>query len=61
MSKARGNRSVQDTIALDCWGSRVLNRKYRLLAVLVDRQLVCVRRCRFRREQRLAVAIYRKG
>ena len=26
MSKARGNRSVQDAIALDCWGSRVLNR-----------------------------------
>jgi len=61
MSKVRGNRSVQGAIALDCWDSRVLNRKYRLLAVLIDWHLVCVRRCRFQREQRLAVSIYGKG
>jgi len=61
MNQARGNRSVHDVITLDYWGSRVLNRKYRLLTVLEDRHLVCVRRCRFRREQRLTVSIYRKG
>jgi len=42
MIKARGNRGLQDVIVLDYWGSRVLNRKYRLLAVLVDQHLVCV-------------------
>ena len=36
MSKVRGNRSVQDAIALDCWGSRVLNNKYHFLAVLAN-------------------------
>jgi len=61
MRKARENRSVQDAIALDCCLSRVLTSKYRLLAVLVDQHLVCVRKCRFRREQRLAEAKYRKG
>ena len=45
MRKARGNRSVQDVITLESWGSRVLNRKHRLLDVLIDRHLVCVRRC----------------
>jgi len=34
MSTARGNRSVQDAIVLDWWGSRVLN----LLAVFEDRR-----------------------
>jgi len=60
MGKARGNRSVQDAIAVDCRWTRALTCKYHLLAVLVDRHLDCQQRCRFWREQRLATAIDRK-
>ena len=56
-----GETGVCRMPSIDCWPSRVLTCKYRLLAVLFDRHLACVRKCRFWREQRLATVIDRKG
>jgi len=59
--KARGKRSAKDTIAADCRWAHFLSLKYRFLMAIVERHLDCKRRCQFRREQRLAIAMDRKG